>query len=154
MAILNILLYPTSHNLLPFELIVWVLFGSIVLGIVSAVRLYVQKKQKMKVFMENCAEQPNKALVSDLSGKINAAPRCGSRPQLGVISNRMKIVYRARDITEAEIVKGMLLSNEIEAHVSGYFLQGGIGEIAPTDLAKVHDGRRRLRKGERNNRRI
>lgn len=45
-AILNILLYPTSHNLLPFELIVWVLFGSIVLGIVSAVRLYVQKKAK------------------------------------------------------------------------------------------------------------
>ena len=50
----------------------------------------------------------------------------------------MKIVYRAGDITEAEIVKGMLLSNNIEAHVSGYYLQGGIGELAPTDLAKVH----------------
>ena len=50
----------------------------------------------------------------------------------------MKIVYRAGDITEAEIVKGMLLSNDIEAHVSGYYLQGGIGEMAPTDLAKVH----------------
>lgn len=46
----------------------------------------------------------------------------------------MKIVYRAGDITEAEIVKGMLLSNNIEAHVSGYYLQGGIGEMAPTDL--------------------
>lgn len=50
----------------------------------------------------------------------------------------MKIAYRAGDITEAEIVKGMLLSNNIEAHVSGYYLQGGIGEMAPTDLAKVH----------------
>ena len=50
----------------------------------------------------------------------------------------MKIAYRARDITEAEIIKGMLLSNNIEAHVSGYYLQGGIGEMAPTDFAKVH----------------
>ena len=50
----------------------------------------------------------------------------------------MKIVYRAGDITEAEIVKGMLLSNGIEAHVSGYYLQGGIGELGAIDLAKVH----------------
>ncbi|MCP4471199.1 MAG: DUF2007 domain-containing protein [Gammaproteobacteria bacterium] len=50
----------------------------------------------------------------------------------------MKIVYRAGDITEAEIVRGMLLSYEIDAHVSGYYLQGGIGETSPLDLAKVH----------------
>lgn len=50
----------------------------------------------------------------------------------------MKIVYRAGDITEAEIVKGMLLSYDIEAHVSGFYLQGGIGETVPQDLAKVH----------------
>jgi hypothetical protein len=50
----------------------------------------------------------------------------------------MRIVYRAGSITEAEIIKGMLLSNDIEAYVSGFYLQGGIGEIAPTDLAKVH----------------
>ena len=50
----------------------------------------------------------------------------------------MKIVYRAGNITEAEIVKGMLLANDMEAHVSGYYLQGGIGEMPPTDLAKVH----------------
>ena len=50
----------------------------------------------------------------------------------------MKIVYRAGDITEAQIVRGMLESNDIEAHVSGFYLQGGIGEMAPTDLAKVH----------------
>ena len=50
----------------------------------------------------------------------------------------MKIVYRAADITEAQIIRGMLESNDIEAHVSGFYLQGGIGEMAPTDLAKVH----------------
>ena len=50
----------------------------------------------------------------------------------------MKIVYRAGDITEAEIVRGMLESNQIEAHVSGYYLQGGVGDLQPTDLAKVH----------------
>ncbi len=50
----------------------------------------------------------------------------------------MIIVYRAVDIMEAEIVKGMLLSNDIEAHVSGFYLQGGIGETSPMDLAKVH----------------
>ena len=50
----------------------------------------------------------------------------------------MKIVYRAADITEAEIVKGMLLSSGIEAHSSGYYLQGGIGETSPMDLARVH----------------
>jgi len=50
----------------------------------------------------------------------------------------MKIVYRAADITEAEIVKGMLVANGIDAHVSGYYLQGGIGEVGAIDLAKVH----------------
>ena len=49
----------------------------------------------------------------------------------------MKIVYRAADIIEAEIVKGMLVANAIDAHGSGFYLQGGIGEIAPTDLANV-----------------
>lgn len=50
----------------------------------------------------------------------------------------MKIVYRAADITEAEIVRGMLESNHIDAHVSGYYLQGGVGDLQATDLAKVH----------------
>lgn len=49
----------------------------------------------------------------------------------------MKIVYRAADIIEAEIVKGMLVANGIEANVSGFYLQGGVGEIAPTGLANV-----------------
>ena len=50
----------------------------------------------------------------------------------------MKLLYKAGDITEAHIVKGLLESNDVEAHVGGYYLQGGIGEIAATDFATIH----------------
>lgn len=38
LAVLNIVFHPNSHNLLPFEIIVWVVLGFIILGVVSAVR--------------------------------------------------------------------------------------------------------------------
>ena len=50
----------------------------------------------------------------------------------------MKLIYKAKDITEAHIVSGMLNSNGIKAHVSGYYLQGGVGELAAMDFANVH----------------
>ena len=50
----------------------------------------------------------------------------------------MKLVYTAGDIIEANIVAGMLRAHGIEAHVGGYFLQGGIGELAVHDFARVH----------------
>ena len=50
----------------------------------------------------------------------------------------MKIAYRAKDIMEAEIIKGMLLANGIEAYSSGFYLQGAIGDLPPTDFSKVH----------------
>ncbi len=46
-------------------------------------------------------------------------------------------VYNAQNITEAQIVKGLLESNNITAFVNGFYLQGGIGEMAPTDFAAV-----------------
>lgn len=49
----------------------------------------------------------------------------------------MKIIYKARDIIEAHIVSGMLNANGIETHVSGYYLQGGVGDIAVYDFANV-----------------
>ncbi len=49
----------------------------------------------------------------------------------------MKIVYKANDILEAHIVAGMLNAENIEAHVGGHYLQGGIGDLAPTGLASV-----------------
>lgn len=49
----------------------------------------------------------------------------------------MKIIYKARDIIEAHIVSGMLNANGVEAHVSGYYLQGGVGDVAVYDFANV-----------------
>jgi hypothetical protein len=49
----------------------------------------------------------------------------------------MKIIYRARDIIEAHIVSGMLNANGIETHVGGYYLQGGVGDVAVFDFANV-----------------
>lgn len=49
----------------------------------------------------------------------------------------MKLVYSASDIIEANIVAGMLQANGIESYVGGYYLQGGIGELAVRDFANV-----------------
>ncbi len=46
-------------------------------------------------------------------------------------------IYNARDITEAHIIRGMLEAHGIEAHVNGFYLQGGIGELAAQDYASV-----------------
>jgi hypothetical protein len=50
----------------------------------------------------------------------------------------MKLIYKAGDINEANIVSGMLRANGIEAHVGGFYLQGGVGDLAATDFATVH----------------
>lgn len=49
----------------------------------------------------------------------------------------MKIVYQAANIIEAHLVTGLLQAHEIQAFVSGHYLQGGVGEIAPTGFANV-----------------
>ncbi len=49
----------------------------------------------------------------------------------------MKIIYKARDIIEAHIVAGMLNANDIETHVGGYYLQGGVGDVTVFDFANV-----------------
>jgi hypothetical protein len=49
----------------------------------------------------------------------------------------MKIIYRARDIIEANIVSGMLNAEGIETHVGGFYLQGAIGDLAAADFANV-----------------
>ena len=50
----------------------------------------------------------------------------------------MKLAYKAANVAEAEIVKGMLEANGLEAHTGGYYLQGGVGEMATMDFASVH----------------
>ena len=49
----------------------------------------------------------------------------------------MKIVYKAKDIIEAHIVRGMLNAQGIEAFVGGYYLQGGVGTLAASDFANI-----------------
>ncbi len=46
-------------------------------------------------------------------------------------------IYTAQDITEAHIIKGLLEAHQINAFVNGFYLQGGIGEIAPTNFAGI-----------------
>lgn len=50
----------------------------------------------------------------------------------------MQIAYRARDITEAHIVAGLLCANGIDAHVGGHYLQGAMGEIGAAGFSNVH----------------
>ena len=49
----------------------------------------------------------------------------------------MKLIYKARDVTEAHIISGLLKSNGIEAHVGGHYLQGGVGDLAAMDFATI-----------------
>ncbi len=50
----------------------------------------------------------------------------------------MKLIYRAGDLFEAHIICGLLKSNGIEAHVTGHYLQGGVGELSAMGFANVH----------------
>ena len=49
----------------------------------------------------------------------------------------MQPVYEASDILEAHIVKGFLAQWGVEAHISGYYLQGGIGELPVSGLVRL-----------------
>jgi len=50
----------------------------------------------------------------------------------------MKLIYKASNIIEAHIIKGLLESHGIAAHVGGYYLQGGVGDLAVRDFATLH----------------
>lgn len=50
----------------------------------------------------------------------------------------MKLIYRAGDIIEAHIIAGLLEADGIEAHVSGHYLQGAVGELAPGSFSNIH----------------
>lgn len=49
----------------------------------------------------------------------------------------MQTVYRAGNILEAHIVAGMLRAQGLDAQVGGHYLQGGVGELAPSGFAQV-----------------
>jgi hypothetical protein len=53
----------------------------------------------------------------------------------------MQIIFRAHNILEAQIVAGLLQTENIQAFVNGQYLQGAIGDLPATDFAtiSVHD---------------
>lgn len=50
----------------------------------------------------------------------------------------MELIYKASNISEAHIVAGLLKTYEIDAHVGGHYLQGGVGDLAVMDFATIH----------------
>ena len=49
----------------------------------------------------------------------------------------MKIIYQSGNTSEAHIIAGLLNSHGIQAHVSGSYLQGGIGDLAAMDFVSI-----------------
>jgi len=47
-------------------------------------------------------------------------------------------IYNATSTTEAHIIKGLLEQHGVEAHVSGHYLQGALGELPVIDLIQVY----------------
>ena len=63
---------------------------------------------------------------------------------LGIISEPieqsdtlMKTIYKAANIMEAHIVAGMLTAGGFDAHVGGFYLQGAMGDLPPTEGVPV-----------------
>ena len=52
----------------------------------------------------------------------------------------MKIVYRAENIIDANLVKAALADAGIQAFISGEYLTGGIGTLPALDLVNVMVG--------------
>ncbi len=50
----------------------------------------------------------------------------------------MNIIFKAANIIEANIVSGLLKANGIDAYAGGYYLQGGVGDLATMDFANVY----------------
>ncbi len=46
-------------------------------------------------------------------------------------------VYSAENATEAHLIKNLLEQHQIEAHVSGFYLQGGFGELPVVNMIQV-----------------
>ena len=83
LAVLNIVLNPNSHNLLPFEIIVWVVLGFIILGVVAAVRSRVLK-------------EPERGKHSWSLGLSTLTPRSSSLPSVAGTRRKRRAPYLKR----------------------------------------------------------
>lgn len=50
----------------------------------------------------------------------------------------MKNVFSASNVTEAQLVKGMLVQQGIAAEIEGYYLQGAFGELPVIDMISIY----------------
>lgn len=41
----------------------------------------------------------------------------------------MLCIYSTSDYIEAHIIRGMLEQQQVDCHIGGYYLQGGVGEV-------------------------
>lgn len=46
----------------------------------------------------------------------------------------MLLAYRPQDMAEAQLLKQLLTDHRITCHLSGEYLQGGVGELPAMDL--------------------
>jgi len=49
----------------------------------------------------------------------------------------MQRIFDASDLIEANIVNGLLEQQAIEGYVSGFYLQGGVGELPPAGNTSI-----------------
>lgn len=49
----------------------------------------------------------------------------------------MKTIFKARDLPEAYLVKGLLEQRGVSTALSGEYLAGGVGELPATDLLRL-----------------
>lgn len=50
----------------------------------------------------------------------------------------MKKIFSANDVTEAQLVKGMLEQQGIATEMEGYYLQGAFGELPVIDMISLY----------------
>jgi hypothetical protein len=61
----------------------------------------------------------------------------------------MRTVYRAANLIDGHLVRGLLESHGIPAYVSGHHLTGGIGELPVAGLVQVMVGAQDVERAER-----
>ncbi len=49
----------------------------------------------------------------------------------------MKLLYKANDVIEAQLLKNMLEQANIDAYIHGEYLQGGIGDLQAFGLVQL-----------------
>src|SRR5690606_32042927 len=83
----------------------------------------------LKASIEHSAE-------CELRHDLWGSTRCGSL-QYSLQESRMRIIYRAANIIDANLVKNALEQEGILAFVNGEYLPGGVGQLPASDFLSV-----------------